>query len=395
MVFYSRYYIHEMLLVFFTALTGIAWWRYVKSGRIGWCVLAGAGLGLMWATKETFVFAVFSMALAAACFRGRRDPSLGRHAHYGFKSLAGALGIAVVVGMLFFSSFFTNPAGLADSFKTYGLWLHHAESAHAHPWNFYFERLFFYHHGGPVWSEGLIAGLALVGGAAGLAGKWLGTANVTLVRVIALYTVLMTTIYTLMTYKTPWCLLGFYHGMIVLAGVGAAVLVRLCRLRWLKAVVAVLLAAAAAQLGCQAWRENFAIDKGGIPYCDSAKNPYTYSQTAPDILRLMQTLNGLASVSPAGYGTIVEVMSPENYGPLPWYLRRFTACGYWDSIPAQRPPAPIMIVSTSLHAGFDERPARTHLMAGYFELRPNVFLELYVGVDLWAKYVKTLPPEKD
>jgi hypothetical protein len=34
-------------------------------------------------------------------------------------------------------------------------------------------------------------------------------------------------------------------------------------------------------------------------------------------------------------------------------------------------------------------------MAGYFQLRPNVFMELYVSIPLWAEYVKTLPPEKD
>jgi hypothetical protein len=34
-------------------------------------------------------------------------------------------------------------------------------------------------------------------------------------------------------------------------------------------------------------------------------------------------------------------------------------------------------------------------MAGYFELRPNVFFELYVNTNLWASYLKTLPPEPD
>jgi hypothetical protein len=34
-------------------------------------------------------------------------------------------------------------------------------------------------------------------------------------------------------------------------------------------------------------------------------------------------------------------------------------------------------------------------MAGYFELRPGVFLELYVSTNLWGRYVKTLPPETE
>jgi hypothetical protein len=54
-----------------------------------------------------------------------------------------------------------------------------------------------------------------------------------------------------------------------------------------------------------------------------------------------------------------------------------------------------MIVSTALHAGFDQGPERTHVMAGYYELRPNVFFELYVSTELWGKYVRTAPQEKD
>src|SRR5258705_1994476 len=64
MVFYSRYFIHEMLLVFFTALTLGAGWRYAQTRSALWAVAAGAGVGLMFATKETFVLTVAAMGLA-------------------------------------------------------------------------------------------------------------------------------------------------------------------------------------------------------------------------------------------------------------------------------------------------------------------------------------------
>ena len=51
MVFYSRYFIHEMLLVFFTLLTLAAGWRYAKKRSVLWSVVTGAGLGLMFATN--------------------------------------------------------------------------------------------------------------------------------------------------------------------------------------------------------------------------------------------------------------------------------------------------------------------------------------------------------
>jgi predicted membrane-bound mannosyltransferase len=197
-----------------------------------------------------------------------------------------------------------------------------------------------------------------------------------------------------LAYKTPWCLLGFYHGMILLAGVGAASILRACKTVRCKMALGLALALGVGQLGWQAWRGSFAIDKAGVPYCASPKNPYVYSQTSPDILQLVGAVDALARVSSDGYDTIVEVISPQSYWPLPWYLRRFTRAGYWDQIPNQ-PLAPIMIVSAELRAAFDERPGKTHLMAGYFQLRPNVFMELYVSVPLWAAYVKTLPPEKE
>ena len=56
-VFYSRYYIHETLLAFFTLATLAFGWRYLRSGRLAWCLAAGVTLGLMQATKETAAIA--------------------------------------------------------------------------------------------------------------------------------------------------------------------------------------------------------------------------------------------------------------------------------------------------------------------------------------------------
>src|SRR5881397_3090610 len=78
MVFYSRYFIHEMLLVCFTMLLLAAGWRYTRRPHIGWAVLAGIGLGLMSATKETFVIPIAAMGIAAAVtafWRGKLEPN--------------------------------------------------------------------------------------------------------------------------------------------------------------------------------------------------------------------------------------------------------------------------------------------------------------------------------
>jgi uncharacterized protein (TIGR03663 family) len=424
MVFYSRYYIHEMLLVFFTAWTFICFWRCAKSGRAAWAIAGGIGLGLMWATKETFILAIVAMAFAVGtavvweAWRSVARPQSSFHheerkGHEVLKEsfssvflralrvlrgekiftkhLLAALVVGAVTAALFFSSFFTNAAGPLDAFRAYLPWFRRAggSAEHAHAWTFYFQRLLWFHvAGGPFWSEGFIVALAVAGVVAAMRGPSL------LLRLIAFYTFWLTVIYTLLSYKTPWCLLGFYHGMILLAGAGAMLLWRACRAPWSRPVAALVLAAGVIHLGWQSWRGNFGFDSKGVPYCASAKNPYVYAQTLPDALRLVSTVEGIALANPEGYGTVMEVMARESYWPLPWYLRRFKNVGYWDKIPDQ-PPAPIMIVSANLRANFDEQPGKTHLMAGYFELRPEDFLELYVNTNLWAAYIKTLPPEKE
>ena len=66
MVFYSRDYIHEILVVFFTFLAIASGWRYYRSEKIGWSAVTGAAVGLMSATKETFVIALAAAGAALA-----------------------------------------------------------------------------------------------------------------------------------------------------------------------------------------------------------------------------------------------------------------------------------------------------------------------------------------
>jgi hypothetical protein len=104
-------------------------------------------------------------------------------------------------------------------------------------------------------------------------------------------------------------------------------------------------------------------------------------------------VEALAEVHPQGRQMLVKVMAPEsNYWPLPWYLRNLKQIGWWDQVPAD-PFAPVMIVSAKFQAGLDEK--KTHVMVGYFQLRPQVFLELYVDLPLWQAYLAKNPPKPD
>ena len=69
MVFYSRYYIHEIPLVFFTFGALLAAGRYRRAPGAAPALLAGACAGLMIATKETAPLALGSMLVALALTR--------------------------------------------------------------------------------------------------------------------------------------------------------------------------------------------------------------------------------------------------------------------------------------------------------------------------------------
>ena len=390
MVFYSRYFIHEMLLLFFTALTLGAGWRYVQTRSAHWAVLSGAGLGLMFATKETFVLTAVAMGLAAiATVRWTAPKGTGIQRLlelWNWKPVALALSATFLVWLLLFSSFFTHFGGLLDSVRTYLPWLKRAggHSPHIHPWSFYLQRLAWFHPAkGPLWSEGLILILAAVGASVSFIGK-----KSPLRCFLAFYTILLTAIYSTISYKTPWCLLSFFHGMILLAGIGAAALVDFCRTRLLKAAVVTAMVGMTGQLSWQAWRASFV-------YSSDRRNPYVYAQTVPDLLNLVRRADGLASVAPAGFETIVKIIAPDNdYWPLPWYLRRFKHLGWYEKIPDD-PYAPMIVVASKLNARLDDKSDRKWIMAGLAELRPGKYFELYVELELWKKYVATLPRERD
>lgn len=390
MVFYSRYFIHEMLLVFFTALTLGAGWRYAQTRAARWAALTGAGLGLMFATKETFVITVAAMGLAAMGTVLRTAPSGARvpclSALWNWKHAGLALSATFIVWLLLFSSFFTHLAGLLDSVRTYLPWLKRAggHSPHVHPWSFYLHRLAWFHPAkGPGWSEGLILVLAAVGAVVSLLGR-----KSPLHGFLALYTVILTAIYSAISYKTPWCLLSFFHGMILLAGVGAAALVEFLRARALKVAAVTALLGMTAQLSWQAWRASFV-------YPADRRNPYVYAQTVPDLLNLVGRTEALARVAPEGHGTVVKIIAPDSdYWPLPWYLRRFKNVGWYDKLPDD-PFAPIVVVSSKLDARLDERSDRKWIMVGLTEFRPGKFFEQYVELGLWKQYVETLPRQAD
>jgi len=174
--------------------------------------------------------------------------------------------------------------------------------------------------------------------------------------------------------------------MILLAGLGSMILLRMIRPRVVRSVVLGCMIGATFQLTAQACRASFT-------YGADPRNPYVFAHTSPDLLNLVAKVEKLKQASPAGDQTVVKVIAPGgDYWPLPWYLRTFKNIGWYEAAPAD-PAAPIVIASTRFDLKLDER--RSHLMAGIFQLRPQNFLELYVHTNIWIHYLEQNPPKRE
>jgi predicted membrane-bound mannosyltransferase len=287
-----------------------------------------------------------------------------------------------------YSSFFTHGRGVLDAVLTYGNyfgWVSGEKSRHIHPWYFYLQRLLWFHEDrGPVWSEALIVALA----AAGMVVAWRRRRNrdasSPLPWFLAVYTLALTAEYSIIRHKSPWLMLSFLHGMILLAGVGAVALMEAVRPRWAKWLAGMVLAAAAWQLGGQTWRANGR-------FCADPRNPCVYAHTSPDLLNLVRRVEQIAALHPAHRDMLIEVCAdPYDTWPLPWYFRKYRNVGYWihaEDFPAD-PRSAIIITSMDPEPAVAKKLGENWQPALY-AVRPMVFLTLRVQKDYWDKFIET------
>ncbi len=405
MVFYSRYYIQEMLLVCFTFGAITSGYRYTRNKNITWALLTGVFLGLAHATKETFIIAFDSMLLALVLtllLQSRRDGSGGfiktvravKPSHF-----IAVVAAAVVVSALFYSSFLSNPNGIVDSVRTYATYFDRARQnqLHEHPWYYYLKILIYSRYdSGPIWSEALIVFLAVAGFIVAITKKGLSGVNFHLLRFVAFYTLIMTVLYSVIRYKTPWCLLGFLHGMILLAGVGAVAIVRLAPNVLGRAFISLLLVAGGAHLTWQGYLGSYKF------YADS-RSPYVYAHPTTDVFTIARRVEEIARAHPDGYEMPIQVICPEDdYWPLPWYFRSFPRVGWWNKVDENAAAAPIIIASTSVEVELTNKlyeitpPEERQMYLFLFDkpyymwLRPKVKLLGLVRKDLWDRFQRQI-----
>lgn len=396
MVYYSRYYIHEVLLVLFIfgALLGACW--YLQRPGVLPALLTGVSVGLMHATKETAPLALGAMAVAlTVTLLVERRRGLAPHPiRRTVRRRDGVLALvaAVVVSGILYSSFAENPSGVPDSVRAYGIWMDRAASDpfHIHPWDYYLRLLVhFPARGGPFWTEGLILVLAVAGAAAGWSRRGVPGADAKVVRFLSLYTLLLVVAFSAIPYKTPWNLLPFLHGLILLAGVGAVWLVKTPRRTAAQAAVGVALALGGAHLAWQAYTASF-------PLASDPRNPYVYAHTGTDVFRIADRVKDLARAHPAGSSMPLQIITRTNLWPLPWYLRGLSEVGWWNGVSDEADAAPVILVTPDMEPALARKlydlppPGERELYMSIFEepaeLRPQVEVRGYAAKTLWDDF---------
>ena len=388
-VYYSRFYIQETLLVFFVLGFLIFCWQYIRRPSYGWALAAGFFAGMMYATKETCVilFGAVGMAVLFSLFFQNKNKvqQLGTSKKL-FGHVSVGLSVSALISWILYSSFFTNSSGLWDSFRSFGLYFVKAGQPdwHAHPWYYYIKMLFFSKYGkGPIWSEALILGLALMGGVAAFKRKHKDESKFSFSKFIVVYTLVTLFVYSLIPYKTPWNLLPFYLGVLLLAGGGAAFFLQTAKkpvLQWGKIFM---LGLGIVHLGVQSYRANY------VFYSDS-QNPYVYAHTSEDFLNLIQRVEDVSSVHSEGKDVQIKVITnPYDTWPLPWYLRKFSRVGYWQDVKEAGDLEKIPIIITSLDK-LDKLPPQIvqNYQSEFYGLRPEVLLTVHIHKDLWNKFIE-------
>ena len=296
-----------------------------------------------------------------------------------------SLAAAAAVAALFYSSFLAAPGGVLEPFRGAGTYLDRGidPASHAQPWHYYLGLLAYSSSGGLRWSEGLVLVLAIVGAVTAWgrpraarvpnapSGRAISPCNV----------VIAAAIFSAIPYKTPWNLLPFYVGAIVLAGIGFSTLVHATASRAVRGALAAALVIASGHLGWQAWRAS-------VTYASDPRNPYVYAQTVPDAVRMATRIRELAALHPDGARMQVSVIAPPHeQWPLPWYLRAMPHVGYWtapgDALALQAP----VIVASMDHTAGARRRLGDRYVSEFFGLRPEVLLALYVERGLWERFL--------
>lgn len=376
LVYYSRMFIHESLLVLFGLAVPFFLWNKSR-----WWI-AGILVGLMFATKETFAISVIAWSGAGVLLawdkRAMIDRATVMKAWRDCRMpvfLAGLL--AAFIAGFFYSGGFRNPQGVVDAIRTF--FVYETVEGHDKPFGYYASFLLVAEKSGGVrWFETPLLLLALWAYASTFRRGVFEPAARDGVRFFTHAAAGHFLIYSLIAYKTPWLACLPWAHVAVAAGFAVTGLAK----RNLAIRIVVLLVIAGG-LYTQFKVCRYANNR----YASDDRNPYAYVPTRMDVENLESWLLRFREVAPDGALEPVAVVGAD-YWPLPWYLRSFSRIGYWPQPVDAMKEMPLVLAMPET-AGKTIRlleDTHTGVPRG---LRPEVPLQVFIRNDLWKLWMES------
>lgn len=390
-VFYNRYYIQESLLVSYSYSGIILGYKYLKNQKLNYLVFSAVSFALAYASKETFILMAFSIVVSFFVLRyvNRKSTNI---LSIKVSSIIMFLGIFVFTSLLFFTSFFTNPEGALDSITTLSNYFIKAgnNADHIQPFYFYFSLISFANINGLFYSEFLIVAFFIFGLLRTFSKANSQKDGIDFLKPIAIITLVLIVVYTSIPYKTPWTMMSYWQGIVLIAAFGIVELklfIRKIHFYLTVIFISVLL---------------FAMTYfNTIIYSSNRQNPFVYSHTEKDIEIIEPQLTKITAVQNQYLYTPIYIASlKSDYWPLPWYLRKFKNISWNDSITSEVFKYPIILASPELENSLINKlytipsAGNVNLYIPLFDeqihLRPGKEIRGYIRKDYYDDYLNAL-----
>jgi uncharacterized protein (TIGR03663 family) len=308
-VFYGRYSIHEVWLLLFSMLFILGLLGLWQRGTVNYLWCTGMGLTGMILTKETYIIHVGCAIVAAFVtwishkITRLPDAKPVRQTWTWLDLLVLTItGIAAII--FFYSGTFLNWAGVEGLWKTFDAWFKTGSQGAGHEKDWWYWLMLVARYEQPVALGLLLCVCCQFFRHVGL-------------RYLAIYGVGTLIAYSIVKYKTPWCIISMVWPLLFVFGAFIGLMPTLFR-RSAVIVVAVLLTASLTL----SVRLNYF-------RCTTETEPYVYVQTYNDIWKLTNPLLRLAKANPTYYQLVGHLIRTSTY-PLPWMLGDFTKVGYYE-----------------------------------------------------------------
>lgn len=368
LVLYSRWAIHETELLFFSLLAfrGLCGWWARRSPLAPWQIGIGAAGAL--ASKEVWVVHAVAAGLAWLVWRHSRhwlsEPAPPPLPSWRQAAVVAAACLAAVA--LLYAGFGRDPAGLVRFFAPYTIWTDRAieGAGHEKPWHYWLELLLRY-------EPPALLGLAASPLAALLAPPAL--------RWLAIYAGGTFVAYSLVPYKTPWCVVQLVWPLAFTASWALAAAARRLRRPAAGAAAVVALAVASTAL---AWRLN------ALRY-DAETEPYVYVQVWRDGLAPIETLRRAAAADPTLLREPVHVVMGLSW-PIPWLLADFPRTGHWTAERLPPGDAVALFVDEPHRAAVEARLRRRYYVVAFDPSPVHAASRAYFDAE---RFAGVLPPD--